>query len=46
SDRATALIMVITELVQNAIEHAFDPAAPTGRARPRPAPTTGRPSTW
>jgi len=25
SDRATALIMVITELVQNAIEHAFDP---------------------
>jgi two-component system, sensor histidine kinase PdtaS len=28
SDRATALIMVITELVQNAIEHAFDPPAP------------------
>jgi two-component sensor histidine kinase len=27
SDRATALIMVITELVQNAIEHAFDPVA-------------------
>lgn len=27
SDRATALIMVITELVQNAIEHAFDPSA-------------------
>ena len=27
SDRATALIMVITELVQNAIEHAFDPGA-------------------
>ena len=26
SDRATALIMVITELVQNAIEHAFRPA--------------------
>src|SRR6201988_4920016 len=26
SDRATALIMVITELVQNAIAHAFDPA--------------------
>lgn len=25
--RATALTMVITELVQNAIEHAFDPAA-------------------
>lgn len=30
SDRATALIMVITELVQNAIEHAFDPAAQEG----------------
>jgi two-component system, sensor histidine kinase PdtaS len=30
SDRATALIMVITELVQNAIEHAFDPAAHEG----------------
>src|SRR5271167_1973992 len=30
SDRATALIMVITELVQNAIEHAFDPAAASG----------------
>jgi two-component sensor histidine kinase len=30
ADRATALTMVITELVQNAIEHAFDPAA-TGR---------------
>ena len=27
SDRATALVMVITELVQNAIEHAFNPAA-------------------
>ncbi|MFZ0834248.1 MAG: sensor histidine kinase [Mycobacterium sp.] len=26
SDRATALIMVITELVQNAIEHAYDSA--------------------
>jgi two-component sensor histidine kinase len=26
ADRATALIMVITELVQNAIEHAFDQA--------------------
>ncbi|MGV0791602.1 sensor histidine kinase [Mycolicibacterium sp. XJ1819] len=26
ADRATALIMVITELVQNAIEHAFDPS--------------------
>ncbi len=30
ADRATALIMVITELVQNAIEHAFDPAAEEG----------------
>jgi two-component system, sensor histidine kinase PdtaS len=30
SDRATALIMVITELVQNAIEHAFDPEAAHG----------------
>jgi two-component sensor histidine kinase len=30
SDRATALIMVITELVQNAIEHAFDPAVRGG----------------
>lgn len=30
SDRATALIMVITELVQNAIEHAFSPAAQEG----------------
>ena len=30
SDRATALVMVITELVQNAIEHAFDPAAGDG----------------
>ncbi|HEX2284409.1 MAG TPA: histidine kinase N-terminal domain-containing protein [Mycobacterium sp.] len=29
ADRATALIMVITELVQNAIEHAFD-----GSSRP------------
>ena len=27
SDRATALILVITEIVQNAIEHAFDPSA-------------------
>ena len=26
ADRATALVMVVTELVQNAIEHAFDPA--------------------
>ena len=30
SDRATALIMVITELVQNAIEHAFDPTTAEG----------------
>ena len=30
SDRATALIMVITELVQNAIVHAFDPASQGG----------------
>ncbi|GFG72866.1 sensor histidine kinase [Mycobacterium botniense] len=30
SDRATALVMVITELVQNAIEHAFDPARGRG----------------
>ncbi|RFD26756.1 ATPase [Mycobacterium uberis] len=30
SDRATALIMVITELVQNAIEHAFDPVSQAG----------------
>jgi len=27
ADRATALVMVVTELVQNAIEHAFDSAA-------------------
>ncbi|MCB0931341.1 MAG: histidine kinase N-terminal domain-containing protein [Mycobacterium sp.] len=26
SDRATALVMVVTELVQNAIQHAFGPA--------------------
>jgi two-component sensor histidine kinase len=31
ADRATALILVITEVVQNAIEHAFDPAAQQGR---------------
>ena len=31
ADRATALIMVITELVQNAIEHAFDDNTPHGR---------------
>ena len=30
ADRATALIMVITELVQNAIEHAFDDATARG----------------
>ena len=30
ADRATALIMVVTELVQNAIEHAFDPLARQG----------------
>lgn len=30
ADRATALIMVITELVQNAIEHAFDRSAQQG----------------
>ena len=30
ADRATALIMVITELVQNAIEHAFDTSTEQG----------------
>ena len=30
ADRATALVMVITELVQNAIEHAFDPVSRQG----------------
>ncbi|HEU0192502.1 MAG TPA: sensor histidine kinase [Mycobacterium sp.] len=30
ADRATALTMVITELVQNAIEHAFGPGATRG----------------
>jgi len=30
ADRATALIMVITELVQNAIEHAFDEVGARG----------------
>ncbi|HEY9265344.1 MAG TPA: histidine kinase N-terminal domain-containing protein [Mycobacterium sp.] len=30
ADRATALIMVITELVQNAIEHAFDTSTSRG----------------
>lgn len=31
ADRATALVMVITELVQNAVQHAFDPADKRGR---------------
>ncbi|MFN8073643.1 MAG: sensor histidine kinase [Mycobacterium sp.] len=31
ADRAMALVMVVTELVQNAIEHAFDPADKGGR---------------
>ena len=30
ADRATALIMVITELVQNALEHAYDPVTDQG----------------
>lgn len=30
ADRATALVMVITELVQNAIEHAYDATSPQG----------------
>ena len=30
ADRATALIMVITELVQNALEHAYDSSTPRG----------------
>ncbi len=30
ADRATALVMVVTELVQNAIEHAFEPSAKQG----------------
>ena len=30
ADRATALVLVITELVQNAIEHAFDPGTREG----------------
>lgn len=30
ADRATALIMVVTELVQNAIEHAFEPPVEQG----------------
>ena len=31
ADRAMALVMVVTELVQNAIEHAFDPGDKRGR---------------
>jgi len=31
ADRAMALVMVVTELAQNAIEHAFDPADKGGR---------------
>ena len=31
ADRATALVMVVTELVQNAVEHAFGPADKGGR---------------
>ena len=31
ADRAMALVMVVTELAQNAIEHAFDPADKSGR---------------
>src|SRR3954453_903000 len=30
AETATALVLVLTELVQNAIEHAFDPVAPAG----------------
>jgi two-component sensor histidine kinase len=30
ADRATALVMVVTELVQNAIEHAYDETTPQG----------------
>jgi len=30
ADRATALVMVITELVQNAIEHAYDSTSENG----------------
>jgi two-component sensor histidine kinase len=30
ADRATALVMVVTELVQNAIEHAFGPGSGAG----------------
>ena len=35
ADRATALIMVVTELVQNAIEHAFDATDRQGHVRIR-----------
>ena len=31
ADRAMALVMVVTELAQNAIEHAFDPADKRGQ---------------
>ena len=31
ADRAMALVLVVTELVQNAIEHAFDPGDKQGR---------------
>jgi two-component sensor histidine kinase len=31
ADRAMALVMVVTELVQNAIEHAFDPGEKRGQ---------------
>ena len=40
ADRATALIMVITELVQNAIEHAYD-AIRNARERDDPGRTLG-----
>ena len=40
ADRATALVMVITELVQNAIEHAFDGVS-QGRLRDDPRRTVG-----
>jgi two-component sensor histidine kinase len=34
SDLATPLVMVLTELIQNAIEHGFDDAAATGAGAP------------
>lgn len=37
ADRATALVMVVTELVQNAIEHAFGPADKGGQVEIRAA---------